>query len=305
MAKKTKIDTAIDTDVEFLEYLTLWLRGNIAKRALAYQPHNKFTHSQPQGNHQALLTLELNPKYKNIPGTSAKTSFAITDNLQVIAWNPDNGVICNELIKEASTFAQGVHYIIKLIFFTNMEYAVEVLHMSPRPRPLTKPNVIKLQKADKPQPITSWQASTKAFLNYTMHGILEHSSLLSISHHLKSGSEDFNLLSLDDSIKEIFQIGSLLLQIADKDKVYFGRFKLKNPKLKIQTRDNLQWKPLTTETMERTASQITLAIFNMSSIIFDTIEEVECTQQDWFNLSTEELYETYDTDYFQVVWKFR
>lgn len=303
---------SMDQDAAFLHFIVGWLRFTIAKRTLAYQPHDKFTHSQPQGSYHPLLTLELNPKYKNVHNTSAKTSFAITDELQIIAWDPDTGNIFTELTTEAASFAQGVYYMIKHIFLTNLEYTTEALYTLAKAsdieeiKPIVKPGVIKLQHAAKPQPTASWKASTKAFLNYITHGFLEHSYLLNVSHYVKNdGTEEFDLLRLDDSIHEIYQIGPMLMQISDTEESYFGRYKLKNPELKVQTRENLQWRPLTQSSSNNHIREGSLAILGITSIITQTLKLVEDSQQEWFNSPVAELHEAYGIDYFQVAWKYR
>lgn len=309
MAKKQ--DT--NQEVQFLEYHLRWLRYTIAKRTLAYKPHDKFTYSQPQGDYKPLLTLELAPSYKNLPNASTNTAFAITDELQLIAWNTDTGMVHPHLTHDLPTFAHGVYLALKNIYLSNLEYATEVLHTffssdeSENVFPYIKPKIIRMQEATKPNPISSWKASAKAFLNYVTHGFLEQTSQLNISHYVKEPTnEDFNLLYLDDTTEEIFQIGETILQVSDTEHQYhLGRFRLKQHDLKVQTRDNLQWSHLTTLSSNKPSSQNVLVMLSLASALNKLFKLVEDTQQEWFNSPTEELKQIYGIDYFQVVWKFR
>ena len=310
--------------------MTRWHRKTLVKRGLAYQINDGFHFTRPtEVKSEVLLSFELNPRYQNLfkADNPPKTSFAITDSLEVLAWNPTTKKLIPELCVEASTLPLGVLKCFRGIHFTNLHYAswatqkslLLIMHNEangPKPPKLAlctgRDRSFKLVSWDKPTPKTSWCASAEALANFITHGILSLTDDFAVLHLSEDQpNEDFYRVQLDSSIREVFQLWDTYLQVPNNDgPAYIGRYYINRlTAAKIPTRQDLEWEAIyaTEDSDKFTTLNLlpTLVSMAVASQIVKTLAIAEDGLADWFTLSIEELKHHHENiDYFSTQWKF-
>lgn len=307
----------------FINEMTRWHRLTLVKRGLAFKINEDFTYTKPKGfDEKPLISFELNPRHRDLfkKDNPPKMSFAITDALQVIAWEPSTQTIIKELCQEATTLPLGVMQCLKGVHRCNLQYAAWATHKSlteillnrdPSQRLALcgkRPNSFKLEKWDDPPPRSSWLASAEALANFTIHGFLSMTDDYPVTVLTPDDGEDFYRVQMDSTVQKVFQLWDTFVQVPEPNApLHIGRFRIErslNPRL--ATRKDLEWSPiLTTDENVLTAEILPMLVtLGVSTQLSKVLAFVEDEATDFFTLPVKELKENHeDIDYFRARWK--